>query len=169
MTDTLAIILGGGQGSRLFPLTHTRSKPAVTIPTRPIFTRTRFLPPSEIDTCMLTRVSVAEGCHLTRSTVEESVIGIRAHIREGSHITRSVINGADFYEMTDSASDTVPLGIGRECVLDRVIVDKNARIGDGVRLLNEARVQHADGLGYVIRDGIIIVRNGATVPAGTQA
>src|SRR5215470_10507021 len=29
--DTLAIILGGGQGSRLFPLTATRSKPAVPI------------------------------------------------------------------------------------------------------------------------------------------
>src|SRR5262245_56280258 len=29
--DTLAIILGGGQGSRLFPLTATRSKPAVQI------------------------------------------------------------------------------------------------------------------------------------------
>jgi ADP-glucose pyrophosphorylase len=31
MNDTLAIILGGGQGSRLFPLTATRSKPAVPI------------------------------------------------------------------------------------------------------------------------------------------
>ena len=31
MTDTLAIVLGGGQGSRLFPLTATRSKPAVPI------------------------------------------------------------------------------------------------------------------------------------------
>ena len=30
-SDTLAIILGGGQGSRLFPLTATRSKPAVPI------------------------------------------------------------------------------------------------------------------------------------------
>ncbi|MEL1246225.1 glucose-1-phosphate adenylyltransferase [Flavobacterium sp. DGU11] len=29
--STLAIILGGGQGSRLFPLTHRRSKPAVPI------------------------------------------------------------------------------------------------------------------------------------------
>ena len=30
-SDTLAIILGGGQGKRLFPLTATRSKPAVPI------------------------------------------------------------------------------------------------------------------------------------------
>src|SRR4030095_889241 len=29
--EVLAIILGGGQGSRLFPLTQTRSKPAVPI------------------------------------------------------------------------------------------------------------------------------------------
>src|SRR5437868_12459806 len=31
MNDVLGIILGGGQGSRLFPLTETRSKPAVPI------------------------------------------------------------------------------------------------------------------------------------------
>src|ERR1044071_7747477 len=30
-SDTLAMILGGGQGTRLFPLTATRSKPAVPI------------------------------------------------------------------------------------------------------------------------------------------
>ena len=31
MRRVLALILGGGQGSRLFPLTHMRSKPAVPI------------------------------------------------------------------------------------------------------------------------------------------
>ena len=31
MNDVLALILGGGRGTRLFPLTHMRSKPAVPI------------------------------------------------------------------------------------------------------------------------------------------
>src|SRR5438309_249055 len=31
MTDVLTLILGGGRGTRLFPLTHMRSKPAVPI------------------------------------------------------------------------------------------------------------------------------------------
>ena len=31
MRDVLALILGGGQGTRLFPLTEHRSKPAVPI------------------------------------------------------------------------------------------------------------------------------------------
>src|SRR5919106_7029501 len=31
MQDAIAIILGGGRGARLFPLTHHRSKPAVPI------------------------------------------------------------------------------------------------------------------------------------------
>ena len=59
------------------------------------------------------------------------------------------------------------LGIGRDVVLDRVIVDKNARIGDGVRLTNAAGVSEADGDGYCIRNGIIIVPKGAVVKPGT--
>ena len=31
MKDVLTLILGGGRGTRLFPLTHMRSKPAVPI------------------------------------------------------------------------------------------------------------------------------------------
>src|SRR5574342_1126349 len=31
MNDVLTLILGGGRGTRLFPLTHLRSKPAVPI------------------------------------------------------------------------------------------------------------------------------------------
>ena len=52
-------------------------------------------------------------------------------------------------------------------VLDRVIVDKNARIGDGVRLTNAAGLQEGEGPGYVIRNGVIIVPKDGVVPAGT--
>jgi glucose-1-phosphate adenylyltransferase len=138
-------------------------------PVRPIFTRPRFLPPVRLDSTSVTRSIVAEGGHLTNVTVEDSVIGIRAQVRNGTRITRSVLNGADFYETPAPHDRTrVPLGVGRNCVLDRVIVDKNARIGDDVQLVNAAKIQEADGPGYVIRDGIIIVRNGATVPSGTR-
>ena len=138
-------------------------------PVRPIFTRPRFLPPVRLDKTSVTRSIIAEGGHLSDVTIEDSVIGIRAQVRTGTRITRSVLNGADFYE-TPAPHDRsrTPLGVGRNCVLDRVIVDKNARIGDDVRLVNEQRIDHADGEGWVIRDGIIIVRNGATVASGTR-
>jgi glucose-1-phosphate adenylyltransferase len=59
----------------------------------------------------------------------------------------------------------VALGIGRDVVLDRVIVDKNARIGHGARLVNEKGLEHADGDGYYIRGGIIVVpKNGVIRP-----
>ena len=58
------------------------------------------------------------------------------------------------------------LGVGRGAVLDRVIVDKNARIGDGARLTNERGLTDADGEGYCIRDGIIVVPRGDD-PDGT--
>ena len=59
------------------------------------------------------------------------------------------------------------MGVGKNAVLDRVIVDKNARIGDDVVLVNERNIQHADGDGYHIRSGIIIVPKGGVVKNGT--
>ncbi len=81
---------------------------------------------------------------------------------------RSVLLGADMYENAAEAPEGGPrLGIGADAVLDRVIVDKNARIGNGVRLVNQARTEQADGDGYFIRGGIIIVPKGGLVKDGT--
>ena len=52
-------------------------------------------------------------------------------------------------------------------MLDRVIVDKNARIGEGARLVNEQGLDHADGDGYYIRNGIIVVPKDGTIRPGT--
>jgi glucose-1-phosphate adenylyltransferase len=139
-------------------------------PRRPIFTRPRFLPATRLCSSTLNEAMVGEGCSIDRATIEQSVIGLRSIIRPGTRISRSLVIGADLYETDDMARlrSSVPrMGIGRNAVLDRVIVDKNARIGDDVRLVNEGNIQEADGPSYYIRSGIIIIPKEAVVPAGT--
>ena len=58
-------------------------------------------------------------------------------------------------------------GIGENTVVERAIVDKNARVGRDVRIVNEADVQEIDAAGYHIRDGIVIIPKGGIVPDGT--
>lgn len=137
-------------------------------PKRPIYTHPRFLGGSMMSGASLDRALVAEGCVLDRCTVTSSVVGIRTQVGADTKVSRSVLLGADYYQH-DGADPSVPIGIGRNVVLDRVIVDKNAHIGDDVSLTNEAGVEHADGDGYFIREGIIVVPKGATVPPGTRA
>ena len=118
----------------------------------PAFSRARDSP-----TARRATRSSREGSHIDRCTIESSIVGIRTSIQRGAVIRRSVLLGADFHEADDEAparGDNPRLGIGRDVVLDRVIVDKNARIGDGARLVNEAGVEHADGDGYYIRNGV---------------
>ena len=136
-------------------------------PRWPIYTHPRFLPGTRTHACSIDASIVAEGCYLDSCDLRESVIGIRTHVHPGTKITRSVLLGADFYEEQLPQRD-IPLGIGRDVVLDKVIVDKNARIGDGVRLVNEKGVQEADGPGYYIRNGIIVVPKGGRIEPGTR-
>ena len=82
--------------------------------------------------------------------------------------------GADYYQTieemrADLLAGLPRVGIGEGTVINRAIIDKNARIGSGVRLLNEARVREADGENgsYYIRDGIIIVPKNAVIKDGT--
>ena len=78
--------------------------------------------------------------------------------------------GADFYqgERPQSTSDVPPLGIGRHCVIEGAIIDKNARIGDGVVITAEGKPANVDGANYYIRDGVVVIPKGAVIPAGTS-
>ena len=138
-------------------------------PSCPIYTHARFLPPSKLVGCELRNVLVAEGCFVESATLVDSVVGIRGSIGAGCRIERSVLLGADYYEPdpAQTVRHDIPIGIGRNVVLDRVIVDKNARIGDGARLVNEAGREHADGPGYYIRNRIIIVPKDGAIERGT--
>ena len=133
---------------------------------RPIYTHLRHLPGTLAADARVRDSIISDGCYLAGCEIQNSVIGVRMCVRGGTRVTRSVLLGADHYEY-DPPSDGPELGVGREVVLDRVIVDKNARIGDGVRLVNELQIEHADGDGYCIRSGIIVVPKGGVIRDGT--
>jgi len=152
-------------------LTQPKSPFKFYDPRSPIYTHALFLPGARLSDCTARDAIIAEGCYVDRATVEQSVVGIRANIQAGATIRRSVLLGADFYEADQGAparGGTPRLGIGRDVVLDKVIVDKNARIGDGAQLVNSAGVEHADGDGYFIRDGVIIVPKDGVIAPGTR-
>ena len=134
-------------------------------PQQPIYTHLRHLPTSRMIDCHVSGSIVGEGCSMNRCRVTDSVVGVRGVVAAGATVGRSVLLGADFYENGEPPGDLPALGVGRDVVLDRVIIDKNARIGEGARLVNERNVEHEDGDGYFIRGGIIVVpKNGVIRP-----
>jgi glucose-1-phosphate adenylyltransferase len=135
-------------------------------PHRPIYTHPRFLPATRMYDARVDKSIIAEGCYLENCDIRDSVVGIRTRVGPGARITRAVLLGADYYQDEDAGAGDVALGIGRDVVLDRVIVDKNARIADGVRLVTDSRAGDADGDGWYLRDGIIVVPKGAVVRTG---
>jgi glucose-1-phosphate adenylyltransferase len=135
---------------------------------RPIFTRPRFLPGSKIQNCSVRQAVLCAGSLLEGSVIEHSIVGIRSVIRENSIIADSVIMGAREFENGEEPIDGVRMGVGPGCEIRNAIIDLDARIGAGSRLVNEAEVQNLETETYSIRDGIIVVPKGAVIPAGTE-
>lgn len=133
-----------------------------------IFTRPRFLPPSNILSSRLKNVLLSEGCVLQEASIEESVVGLRSVVREGTTIRKSVLMGADFYQQEEHERVRPDLGIGKNCSIQNAIIDKNVRIGNKVVIENRKGVREFDGKNYYIRDGIVIIARGARIPDGTR-
>src|SRR5437867_2742333 len=131
----------------------------------PIYTHPRFLPGSKMNGATLRQAIISDGCIISDAHIERSVIGIRSIIQSGATIRNSIIMGADYFEL-DGDSSEPPIGIGRNCVIDRAIIDKNARIADGVVVTPEGKPSNFDSESYFIRDGIVVVPKNATIPPG---
>lgn len=135
-------------------------------PESPIYTHPRFLPGSKINGATLRQAIISDGCIISDAHLERSVIGIRSVIQSGATIRNSIVMGADYFELGETDSSQVPMGIGKNCVIDRAIIDKNARIGDGVVITPEGKSQNLDAENYFIRDGIVVIPKNAVIPAG---
>jgi glucose-1-phosphate adenylyltransferase len=137
----------------------------------PIYTHPRYLPASKINRCSIDYVVIGDGCIVTDSSLHRSVIGIRSILGENSDLKDVVMMGADFYQtaaevQADLARGVPPIGIGRKCNIRRAIIDKNARIGDGVELSPDGKPDGDYPHGIVIRDGILCVTKNGVIPSG---
>ena len=154
-------------------LTETDPKFSFYQPDAPIFTRQRFLAGSRLLGCRVDHCIVTEGCTLVDAEIEQSVIGVRTMLDSGVRVYQSIVMGADVYE---SSADKlrnrergVPnIGVGAGSVIHRAIIDKNARIGEGVIISNDSRIPEADGDGFHIREGIVVVPKEAIIRSGTR-
>jgi glucose-1-phosphate adenylyltransferase len=133
----------------------------------PIYTHARFLPGSKINGATVKQVIISAGCIIDDAHIERAVIGIRSYIKSGTTIRNSVVMGADFYDVDNASRGGPELGIGKNCVIDHAIIDKNARIGDGCVITPDGKPDHFDGPNFYVRDGIVVVPKGASIEAGT--
>ncbi|MBZ8180277.1 MAG: glucose-1-phosphate adenylyltransferase [Oscillatoria sp. PMC 1051.18] len=142
--------------------------------TAPIYTRPRYLPPTKLLNCNVTESIIGEGCILKECQISHSVLGIRSRVEANCKIEDSLLMGADFYEpfaerQSGLQNGNVPVGIGAGSTIRRAIIDKNARIGRKVLILNKDRVEEADreSEGFYIKNGIVVVLKNAMIPDDT--
>ena len=131
----------------------------------PIYTHARSLPASRLENCVLTQTLLADGCHIGESNISESVVGIRTIIQKGTTIEKCVIMGADYFEQVQPEGSP-QLGIGQNCVIKNAIIDKNARIGNNVQIVNRDQLKEYESELFSIRDGIVVIPKNTTIPEG---
>lgn len=140
----------------------------------PIYTRSRYLPPSKMHECDISDSMVSEGCILSGVYARGSILGLRSRIDPGTRIEDSIIMGSDFFEtykeIQKNEKNSLPhLGIGSNCTIRRAIIDKNVRIGKNVELINRENIENKDDPdgNYYIREGIILIPKRAILKDGT--
>ncbi|BAQ65239.1 glucose-1-phosphate adenylyltransferase [Geminocystis sp. NIES-3709] len=136
----------------------------------PIYTRSRYLPPTKLLNSNVTQSIIGEGCIIKECRINHCVLGVRTRIESDCIIEDSLLMGADFYESSSirrskSEQGSVPVGIGAGSTIRRAIVDKNARIGKNVIITNKDRVEEAnrEDEGFLIRSGIVVVIKNAVI------
>ncbi|MDP8205278.1 MAG: glucose-1-phosphate adenylyltransferase [Candidatus Electryonea clarkiae] len=138
----------------------------------PIYTHARFLPPSKIASAETDHATLSEGCIVGKAIVTRSIIGVRSVVGDGSQIIDSIMMGADYYEDTEDKEKNkrlgIPnIGIGQNSIIKGAIIDKDARIGDNVRIIAKDK-DDCEGHGWVLRDGIIVIEKNTVIHNNTS-
>ena len=137
-----------------------------------IFTHARFLPASKINSCVVDRAILADGCIVTDGLIKHSTLGVRSVVREQSSLENVVMMGADNFEATEDLEENRRLGrpaygVGKNCMIKNAILDKNVRIGNHV-VLDPTGLpdNYGPDVSVAIRDGVLVVCKDTIVPDG---
>ncbi len=135
-----------------------------------VYTRARILPTSKISGTILNKAVISDGCIIHAEKIEKCVIGVRSRIGKESVVLNTYMMGSDKYEsLEEIEKNNVEnmLGIGDRCHINNCIIDKNCRIGDDVTIRGGKHLENKETDNYFIKDGIVVVKKGATIPKGT--
>lgn len=150
-------------------LTDPNPKFSFNEPGAPVYTHPRFLPATMIRSAKIDNAIISDGCSVDASSIERAIIGIRSIIQSGSTLKNVVMMGADCYEadIEHNGAGLPKMGIGRDCHIENAIIDKNARIGDKVVISPKGKSPDAEGDGFYIRDGVVVIPKNSVIPPGT--
>ena len=135
-----------------------------------IYTHARMLAPSKIFGTRINHGLLCEGCIIHAEEITKCVIGIRSRIGTGTVIRNSIVMGNDYYQTLNDIEelpDNELFGIGNNCLIENAIIDRNARIGNNVKIAGTKNMEDTETDSYCIRDGIVVIKKNAFVPSGT--
>jgi glucose-1-phosphate adenylyltransferase len=132
----------------------------------PIFTTHQNLPSPKISDTQITNSIISDGCIIDAASINHSIIGYRTVIKKGTIIKDSYIIGNDYYISPFPQENEKTVSIGKNCVIQKAIIDKHVHIGNNVQLINKSNLTTYNSDDIYIRDGIIIVTRGASLPDG---
>jgi glucose-1-phosphate adenylyltransferase len=134
----------------------------------PIYTQPTFLPGPKILSTKISHSIICEGSIIEAAEITHSIIGLRSHIREGTIVRDTVMMGNHLYmpPLHDGRPIPADFWIGKNCVIEKAIIDEHVQIGNNVQLINAQKLSTYDGEGVFIREGIFIVTAGAKIPDG---
>lgn len=130
----------------------------------PIYAHNHYLPGARLTNTQLKDSIICDGAVVEGKEISHSIIGVRSVIKKDTVIRDSILLGNKTY--TDVKDGTREYTIGKNCHIEKAIIDLDVQIGNNVHLSNKNHLQSYDGNGIYIRDGIIIVTSKTVLPDG---
>ena len=137
---------------------------------RKIYTHARMLAPAKIFNCKIDSSLISDGCICYADEITNSILGVRTRIGSASRIIDSIIIGNSQYQSINtikSESESKLLGVGKNCHIQRAIIDRDVRIGNGTSICGHESLEDIETETYCIRDGIIVVKQNAVIKSHT--